>query len=1071
VAVATADRNFAVDENYDWDNYSQAVDQALSDRDNWLDLAEDTYAVAEAAALAARIGTQAQAERDYAVTAANTEATLGTTRAAQERAYRETEAVAYAVDVTVKTALDRAYWIYETNTMASVLSALAASTGTPWANSDANVTAAYATWVSTVAVQKETLDVAKATAQSTYEIAIAYGEEAFSVATAGADQAAVIAIADAELVAANAKALAISNLGLAGNYTAHPPTVPEAPDLGTNYAVTAAPAHHYWVTSQLYWYYGMWGYSPFALGLGGWYPGYWGGYYDYGYSGFGLGMGLGMGGMYYGGYYYVPPTPEVRLESGFWDIASQKSDVLYQYDLPVSESGATYAGSLVDEDPTVTLPPPQTPAQATPVAPSSTPALTPTSTPTPTPTATQSASDVQWDKAKVIKYLEFASPKLAEFWKSHGNILRAPFVGRDGIQQGASSGIGLANDGKLHGQDDRSKALEQVWVRVPEGWNSFKVAAYIYHRTAYRKADGAPPPTALQDKYERFLLAQRIDSFLQELRKESQQPKRGDPLDFARKMWEAEWKDPGDIRNHPHYYDDGTGGAVACVPRYGPGGKVVGSMGSRWTRRHKDYQAEDDAEKRKERMHTKLSLFNLVRGRYKAGLERELEDLKGTGGSPARIEEIQKELDLHYKYTKAIHPSGLGRIVAGGQTHEFARRTPRHEVRQKIGQAYSGAKFYRKEVSAASFDGEIAIHYTELSEDEFFGLTENELMLHLRAGIARSKWESDPIKHSLDWGQAILDWAGIVPLVGDALDVVNGAIYLLRGKPGEAALSAAAILPFIGSGVPPAKAAVKMAKHADEVADTIRTLRKEAEEVLKTGNSTKAKGVLKLAEQYETQLKVLHDAVKAYESGASKGIEHALALTDLLDLSRGVAGAKIPGWKLEKMNSALEQFFDVNLRTSLGERMIAKVKDVDPRFTANTPAFVRAGLVGNKKAFIYLPQGASHLDFMHEYFHLVAYMRYVHDAKLGKTAYESLKISQREALSVGQLIEATEWSGGMATGRSVWSQLTGKQKVDVLYAYLKQGGSLKELRWAGVKITPELEELWRQTKKKFNYGL
>jgi len=33
--VATADRNLAVDENYDWEDYSQAVDQALSDRDNW----------------------------------------------------------------------------------------------------------------------------------------------------------------------------------------------------------------------------------------------------------------------------------------------------------------------------------------------------------------------------------------------------------------------------------------------------------------------------------------------------------------------------------------------------------------------------------------------------------------------------------------------------------------------------------------------------------------------------------------------------------------------------------------------------------------------------------------------------------------------------------------------------------------------------------------------------------------------------------------------------------------------------------------------------------------------------
>jgi hypothetical protein len=108
----------------------------------------------------------------------------------------------------------------------------------------------------------------------------------------------------------------------------------------------------------------------------------------------GMGMGMGMGGAYYGGYSYVPPTPEVALESGFWDIASQSHDVLYQYDLPLSESGATYAGGLVDEAPTVTLPTPLLPAQAAPASPAFSLGLTPTSTSTPSASVTHSTSSV-----------------------------------------------------------------------------------------------------------------------------------------------------------------------------------------------------------------------------------------------------------------------------------------------------------------------------------------------------------------------------------------------------------------------------------------------------------------------------------------------------------------------------------------------------------------------------------------------------------------------------------------------------------------------------------------------------
>lgn len=52
---------------------------------------------------------------------------------------------------------------------------------------------------------------------------------------------------------------------------------------------------------------------------------------------------------------------------------------------------------------------------------------------------------------------------------------------------------------------------------------------------------------------------------------------------------------------------------------------------------------------------------------------------------------------------------------------------------------------------------------------------------------------------TIDQLQCTLDTVGLVPVVGEGADAINGVIYLIRGKNAEALLSAGAIVPVVGS--------------------------------------------------------------------------------------------------------------------------------------------------------------------------------------------------------------------------------------------------------------------------------
>jgi len=62
---------------------------------------------------------------------------------------------------------------------------------------------------------------------------------------------------------------------------------------------------------------------------------------------------------------------------------------------------------------------------------------------------------------------------------------------------------------------------------------------------------------------------------------------------------------------------------------------------------------------------------------------------------------------------------------------------------------------------------------------------------------------------ALDGFQTALDFAGLVPGVGELADGANALIYTARGDYGNAALSAAAMIPFAGWGATTAKLVAK----------------------------------------------------------------------------------------------------------------------------------------------------------------------------------------------------------------------------------------------------------------------
>ncbi|MFB8375155.1 hypothetical protein [Paenibacillus taichungensis] len=97
----------------------------------------------------------------------------------------------------------------------------------------------------------------------------------------------------------------------------------------------------------------------------------------------------------------------------------------------------------------------------------------------------------------------------------------------------------------------------------------------------------------------------------------------------------------------------------------------------------------------------------------------------------------------------------------------------------------------------------------------------------------------------LDVTQTVLDVAGMIPVIGEVADLANAGIYAARGDYTNAALSAAAAIPFVGWAATGAKFAVKGSKFLSKAGKVIDNVMGVANKVMdKAGQVAKAMGDL-----------------------------------------------------------------------------------------------------------------------------------------------------------------------------------------------------------------------------------
>lgn len=137
----------------------------------------------------------------------------------------------------------------------------------------------------------------------------------------------------------------------------------------------------------------------------------------------------------------------------------------------------------------------------------------------------------------------------------------------------------------------------------------------------------------------------------------------------------------------------------------------------------------------------------------------------------------------------------------------------------------------------------------------------------------------------IDTFQTVLDYAGMIPVIGDAIDVLNAVIYFMRGKWFDGLLSCIAIIPIIGTGIKLSVKAIYKGAKIEKLVSLIRkTFKKPATagelwvELARTGAITP-----KQFKQIGTGLDSLSELLKSSYSGIRKipGVDSAAILRQL----------------------------------------------------------------------------------------------------------------------------------------------------------------------------------------------
>lgn len=151
---------------------------------------------------------------------------------------------------------------------------------------------------------------------------------------------------------------------------------------------------------------------------------------------------------------------------------------------------------------------------------------------------------------------------------------------------------------------------------------------------------------------------------------------------------------------------------------------------------------------------------------------------------------------------------------------------------------------------------------------------------------------------NIDKVQSVMDWAGLVPGVGDIIDFINAIIYLGRGKEAMAFLSVVAIIPVVGSVVSlPFRALFKFIP--------IEAITKMISTILKGGGKTGAELLIKVGGE---KVPLLLNDVLIVVKDNSTGIFEAIDKLNAPFRAAGKVNKKVEEWGMTKIKG-LNGFF------------------------------------------------------------------------------------------------------------------------------------------------------------------
>jgi hypothetical protein len=137
--------------------------------------------------------------------------------------------------------------------------------------------------------------------------------------------------------------------------------------------------------------------------------------------------------------------------------------------------------------------------------------------------------------------------------------------------------------------------------------------------------------------------------------------------------------------------------------------------------------------------------------------------------------------------------------------------------------------------------------------------------------------------------QSVADWAGLIPGYGDAIDVLNGLVYWIRGKKLEALLSMIAIVPLFGSVF---KNGFKLAFKGLKIGS--KTGIEALEYLIRQGPRAWAQGARRTFMEYLARNRAARQALRSFASQALSAVTSGLRR--LMDIARNLRGRAVVGW-------------------------------------------------------------------------------------------------------------------------------------------------------------------------------